>query len=91
MSAEVIPDPQQHSRCARCAQWRLAREGSMIGPAPGVIGGIMAKLRAGAGRGPARFVCLDCQYTLRSRKILGWLALAVILILLLVSKECGLW
>ena len=91
MSAEVIPDPQQHRRCARCAQWLLAREGSMIEPAPGNVGGMMAKLHAGAGQGRARFVCLDCQYTLRSRRILGWMALAVILILLLVSKECGLW
>jgi hypothetical protein len=91
MSAEVIPHPQQHRRCVRCAQWRLEREGSMIEPAPGIVGGMAAKLRGRAGQAPVRFICLDCQYTLRSRRILGWMALAVILILMLVSKECGLW
>ena len=91
MSAEVIPDPQQHRHCAHCAQWRLAREGSMIGPATGVVGRLMGKLRAGAGQAPARFICLDCQYTLRSRRILGWMALAVAVMLMLVSKECRLW
>ena len=40
---------------------------------------------------PPRFICSDCQYTLRTRKTLGWLLAAVGMVVMLVTKEWRLW
>ena len=59
--------------------------------ASGVVGGFVARLHA-AGRGkPPRFICSDCQYTLRTRNTLGWLFVAASVVVMLVTKELRLW
>ena len=44
-----------------------------------------------AGSTPPRFLCADCQYTLRARKSLAWLLLGVAIVLALVTRELRLW
>jgi len=74
----------------RCARWHRPEEGSLISSA-GVVGGIAARLGVAAGDKPPRFICSDCQYTLPTRKTLGWLFLAAAVVVMLVTKELRLW
>ncbi len=92
MPVEGTPDPQQHRLCLRCARWHRPEEGSMIvRGASGVVGAIAARLRAAGADKPPRFICSDCQYTLRTRNTLGWLFVAVSVVVMLVTKELRFW